>query len=128
MLKTLVIVNLCASGAHFLHNAVFLDSYPGPLWIPGAWFVVVVWLLVAGALVRGYLWHTQGRSKRATLAIGAYCASCILVFGHYLYGSPRDFDLLTNVLIVSEGAAGTALLLYFLGWVRSGAAGSVQRG
>lgn len=116
MLKGLVAANLVASGAHFLHNAVLLDSYPGPLWIPGPWFVVIAWCFVAAALVLGYTWHRQGKVKRAFLAVTAYCVSTFLVFGHYLYGSPRDFDVLTNVLIFAEGISGMALFVYFVGW------------
>lgn len=120
MLKRLVAINLVASAAHFFHNARFLESYPGPPWIPGPWFVVVAWLVIAAILVRGYFWHRAGHSRKALVAVSVYCASCILVFGHYLYGAPRDFDLLTNLLIVLEGLGGATLLVYFVGWARRG--------
>jgi len=116
VLKVLVVANLLASGSHFLHNAVFLEDYPGPPWIPGPWFVVAAWCLIAAVLVLGYRWHRAGEPRKALVAICLYCASCILVFGHYIYGSPRSFDALTNLLIVTEGAAGITLLVYFLGW------------
>lgn len=118
MLKALVAANLLTSGAHFFHNALFLEAYPGPPWIPGPWFVVVAWFLVAAALLRGYFWHRSGDSRKALVAISLYCVSCIFVFGHYLYGPPSDFDLLTNVLIVLEGVGGATLLIYFIGWER----------
>ena len=114
MLKILVVANLITSGAHFLHNAVFLDRYPGPPWIPGPWFVVVAWFVVAAVLVQGYRWHRAGRAVPALVAILAFCASCFFVFGHYAYGHPADFDLLTNVLIFAEGVGGAALLVYYL--------------
>ena len=47
-----------------------------------------------------------------------YCFSSLLVFGHYLYGPPRDLDLLANFLIVLEGAAALVLLSYFLALAR----------
>jgi len=128
VLKALVIANLVASGAHFLHNAVFLETYPGPPWIPGAWFVVLAWLVAAAALLRGYSWHRAGDPGKALVAISLYCASCISVFGHYLYGPPRDFDLLTNVLIVLEGVGGSVLFVYFVGWARHDVGGPVARG
>ena len=115
-----MIATLLASAAHFAHNALFLDHYPGPPWIPGPWFVVGAWFLVAVILVRGYWWHIQGKRTLARVAVTTYCLSCFLVFGHYLYGSPRDFDLLTNVLIFAEGISGIALLTYFVGGMRSG--------
>ena len=110
--------NLFASAAHFMHNAVFLETYPGPSWIPGPWVVVTAWFVVAAVLVRGYSWHRQGEPKRALVAVVAYCISCIFVFGHYLYGPPSDFEVLTNLLILMEGIAGFVLLLYFVGWGR----------
>jgi hypothetical protein len=120
-LRAVVVTSLCASGAHFAHNAVFLDAYPGPPWITGPWLVVAAWCVVASVLVRGYLWHLHGKRRRALAAVTAYCGSSLLVFGHYLYGHPRDFDLLTNALILTEGVTGIALLVYFVGWARRGA-------
>ena len=113
-LRGLVIASLVASAAHFFHNALFLETYPGPPWIPGAWFVIAAWLLIAMILVRGYFWHRAGHSRRALVAVSLYCGSCISVFGHYLYGSPRDFDLLANLLIILEGLSGGTLLVYFM--------------
>ncbi len=118
MLKNLVLANLLASAAHFAHNAAYFDAYPEPAWIPGPWFIVVVWLVVAPVLVMGYYWHRQGKPRRALAAVVAYCASGLLVFGHYLYGSPRELDFLTNFLIVLEGAAALVLLGYFLAVAR----------
>jgi hypothetical protein len=127
VLKALVIANLAASGAHFLHNAVLLETYPGPPWIPGAWFVVLAWLLVAAILVGGYRWHRARHPRKALVAVSLYCASCISVFGHYLYGPPRDFDLLTNLLIVLEGVGGIVLWVYFVGWARHHIGAGVER-
>jgi hypothetical protein len=118
LLKRLVVVNLLTSGGHFLHNAIFLNSYPGPLWIPGPGVVVAVWLVVATALVLGYRAHTKGRSIRAAIGISVFGVSCLAVFGHYLYGSPAHFDVPTNALILLEGGAGVTLLVYYFGFGR----------
>ncbi len=117
-MKNLVLANLLASAAHFAHNAAFFDAYPEPPWIPGPWFIVAVWLVLAPILVMGYYWHQRGRTRRARVAVVTYCASSLLVFGHYLYGSPRELDFVTNGLIVLEGAAALVLLGYFLALAR----------
>ena len=114
MLKPLFVLALVASAAHFGHNALFLDTYPGPPWITGPGMVVVAWLIAAAIGVLGYRWHRRGHRTKALLALGAFCASCLLGFGHYFYGPPSPLDLLTNALIVCEGIAGAALLLYVL--------------
>ncbi len=114
MLELLVVANLLASGAHFAHNAVFLDTYPGPPWIPGPWLVVGVWCVIAALLVRGYAWHLEGKRTRALAAVSTYCTSCFLVFGHYLYGPPRAHAMGANVFIVLEGAAAIVLFAYYL--------------
>lgn len=119
MLRTLVAANLVASGAHFAHNALFLDRYPGPTWIPGPGFVVVAWFVVASALLLGYRWYRRGKRRQALVALTAYCVSCFFVFGHYLYGAPGAFDVLTNALIVTEGVAGIVLFAYVVRHVRS---------
>jgi hypothetical protein len=116
--EALVAASLLASGAHFAHNALFLSSYPGPTWIPGPWFVVAAWVVVASVLVRGYLWHRSGKPTLALIALSAYTLSCVLVFGHYLYGPPSTFDHLTNALIFCEGISGVGLFLYYLLAVR----------
>ena len=118
MLTALVTANLLASVAHFAHNAVYLESYPGPDWIPGPWFVVCYWLVAAAVLVSGYAEYRRCRSKAGLAGMGAYCLSSQLVFGHYLYGAPRDYDLLTNSLIVLEGVFGMALLIFIVGLAR----------
>ena len=118
MMKGLVVATLVASGAHFLHNALFLDTYPGPPWIPGPGFVGLAWLVVAAILLCGYHWHRAGQHGKALAAVSVYGASCLAVFGHYLYGPPSELDLLPNVLIVLEGTSGIALLVYFVGWGR----------
>jgi hypothetical protein len=118
VLEALVAASLLASGAHFAHNAIFLSSYPGPTWIPGPGFVVAAWLVVAFVLVRGYSWHRSRRPTLALAALSAYTLSCVLVFGHYLYGRPSTFDLLTNALIFLEGISGVALFSYYVLVVR----------
>jgi len=118
------VASLTASAAHFLHNAVFLAEYPGPPWIPGPWFVIVAWLCVATVLLAGYAWHRRGRAGRAVVAVTLYCLSCLLVFGHYVYAPPADFDLLSNALIFSEGTSGMVLWVYFIGWGRRASTGA----
>jgi hypothetical protein len=85
-LKWLVILSLVASGLHFGHDAVFLSRYPGPPWIPGPWFAVLAWLVIATLLLLGYRW----------------------------YRPPSALDALTNGLIFFEGFTGAVLLGYFL--------------
>ena len=114
MLLILVVANLSASAAHFAHNAVFFEAYPEPSWIPGAWFIVVVWCVVAPFLALGYYWDRRGQPKRAAAAFFVYCASGLLVFGHYLYGPPRELSLLANALIFLEGVAALVLLGHVL--------------
>ena len=113
MLEKLIVASLIASGGHFAHNAIYLDTYPGPPWIPGPWFVVVAWCVVASVLILAYRWHRGGRPGPALAAFTAYSASCVLVFGHYLYGPPRDLSLVANGLIWAEGASGVSLIAYY---------------
>ncbi len=91
---------------------------------PAPWFIVVVWLVEAAVLVMGYYWQRQGKIRRALAAVVTYCASSFLVFGHYLYGTPRELDLLMNFLIFLEGAAALVLLGYFLAFARRDMMGS----
>jgi flagellar basal body rod protein FlgG len=64
LLKRLVVVNLLTSGGHFLHNAIFLNSYPGPLWIPGR---VVAQLRIAQATAESQITPLGGDLYRAAL-------------------------------------------------------------
>lgn len=110
MLKGLVVLNLAASAAHFAHNAAFFNGYPEPEWSPGAWFVVLVWLIIAPVLVWGYRWFERGLRIRALVAIIFFCAISLLGLGHYLYGSPGELSFLTNLFILAEAAAAVSLI------------------
>lgn len=112
MLKALIVANLAASAAHFAHNAIFFEGYPEPEWIPGGWFVVLVWLIIAPALVLGYRWFVRGSRIQGLLAVLFFCSVSLLGLGHYLYGSPSELSFLTNFFILTEAVAALTLMVF----------------
>lgn len=98
--------------AHFVHNAVYLQSYPN---LP-AWFtpdgVAASWLVIGGLGVLGWVLYRRVSRGAGLVAIAVYA---LLGFGgldHYLVAPPSAHTLAMNASIVAEAAgAGTVLAL-----------------
>jgi len=108
-----ILVNLAASGAHFAHNAAFLESYPGPEWMTRP-IIGIVWALAAAALLLGYRAYRKGARRVGSLGVILYCVVSLFGFAHYLYGPPGDLSAWANAFIVAEGAASLVLLTWVI--------------
>lgn len=111
MLEVLILLNLVASGSHFAHNGIFLESYPGPPWVSRP-VIVVVWVLIAAVLLLGYGLYRRGHRVGVFVACGVYGGASLLGLGHYMYGPPSELSAVANLFIVLEGAASVILLTY----------------
>ena len=100
----------CASLAHFVHNAVYLESYPNmpewltPLGVMAAWFVLALIGAVGGwMLIRG--------STRIGLAVLAlYAALGFAGLDHYAVAPVSAHSMVMSATIVAEVIAAAVLL------------------
>ena len=117
-LVTFMIVYGTTSLAHFVHNAVYLDTYPHlPAWITPV-VVLASWLVIAGTGVFGYCLYRWGSRAVGLMVIGLYA---LLGFGgldHYAVAPVSAHSTAMNATILGEVIAASALLVVI---VRTGA-------
>ena len=110
-LVTFMIVYGTTSLAHFVHNAVYLDTYPHlPAWITPV-VVFASWLVIAGTGVFGYCWYRRGSRAVGLMVIGLYA---LLGFGgldHYAVAPVSAHSMVMNVTILGEVIAASVLLV-----------------
>jgi len=109
-LRWLLVTCATASLIHFVHNAVFLDQYPGmPGWI-SRWVVYATWVAETLIGLAGY--RMVGRFRiPGLLTLAAYG---VLGFGgldHYAVAPVSAHSLTMNLTIWLEAATATLLLV-----------------
>jgi hypothetical protein len=111
-LLLLMIVYGAASLLHFVHNAVYIQSYPNlPAWIT-AIGVYASWCAIASVGVLGY-WIFRRISRPIGLVIIAIYA--LLGFGgldHYVVAPIGAHSIAMNATIFAEVSAAAVLLIY----------------
>ena len=110
LLLLLMIVYGAASLLHFVHNAVYIQSYPNlPMWITPL-RVYASWCAIATSGVVGY-WLYRRVSQPAGLVVIALYA--LLGFGgldHYVLAPMGAHSIAMNATILTEVTAAFALL------------------
>ena len=115
-----------ATSLHFVHNGLFLDSYPNmPAWISvGGVFGTLSGILMLG--VAGYLLLAAGRRR---LGLGLLAIYAALGFDGLLHYGRAPFGAHTgvmNVTILLEAVSGGVLLLVVIWLAATGAGRTAQ--
>jgi protein-S-isoprenylcysteine O-methyltransferase Ste14 len=110
-LLVLLVGFVCASLAHFVHNAEYISYYPGmPAWLTRE-HVYAVWLAQAGLGLAGlWLWR-RGWPAVGAAVIGIYGALGLDGLLHYTLALCSEHTLVANITIWSEVSLGLMLLL-----------------
>jgi len=116
-LLTLILIYGAASLVHFLHNAVYLESYPNmPVWLTPL-RVLASWLVVAGTGAVGYWLVRKGSTAAGLAAIALYAAFGFASLDHYAIAPVSAHSLAMNATIVAEVVAASVLLVAIAGRV-----------
>jgi len=116
-LLTLILIYGAASLVHFLHNAVYLESYPNmPVWLTPLG-VLASWLLVAGTGAVGYWLVRKGSTAVGLAVIALYAALGFAGLDHYALAPVSAHSLAMNATIVAEVVAASVLLVAIAGKV-----------
>jgi hypothetical protein len=111
-LLLLMIVYGAASLLHFVHNAVYIQSYPNlPAWITPLG-VYASWCFIASVGVLGYWLFRKGSQALGLLIIAVYA---LLGFGgldHYVVAPMSAHSIAMNATILAEVAAASVLLIF----------------
>ncbi len=108
-----------ASALHFIHNAVFLNSYPNmPDWIsPGGVFGALASVTAIGIL--GYILFVVGFRIAGLIVIGVYAAFGFDGLAHYSLAPVSEHTTTMNLTIWLEVAT-AALLISIVFWLITG--------
>jgi hypothetical protein len=111
-LLLLMVVYGAASLLHFVHNAVYIQSYPNlPAWITPLG-VYASWCAITSVGVLGYALLRKVSEPLGLLVIAVYA---LLGFGgldHYVVAPMSAHSIAMNATILTEVAAASVLLMF----------------
>jgi len=115
-LLPLILFYGAASLVHFLHNAVYLGSYPNmPAWLT-PFGVLASWLVVAGTGAVGYRLLRKGSTAIGLAVIALYAILGFAGLDHYAVAPVSAHSLAMNATIVIEVITASVLLIQ-VAWV-----------
>jgi hypothetical protein len=100
-----------ASLIHFVHNAEYLNDYPGPpaSWSRGA--VYIAWLAMTAVGGVGALLVYRGYELLGLILLALYAALGLDSLGHYVMAPlPAHTAMMNSTILLEVGAAGLVLL------------------
>ncbi|MBS0417124.1 MAG: hypothetical protein JSR66_05390 [Proteobacteria bacterium] len=110
-LLPLILIYGAASLVHFLHNAVYLGSYPNmPVWLTPLG-VLASWLVVAATGAVGYWLLRHGWTAVGLIAIALYAVLGFAGLDHYAIAPVSAHSWAMNATILIEVIAASVLLL-----------------
>ena len=110
-LLPLILIYGAASLVHFLHNAVYLGSYPNmPVWLTPLG-VLASWLVVAATGAIGYWLLRRGSTAMGLAVTGLYAILGFDSLDHYAVAPVSAHSLAMNATIVIELITAAALLV-----------------
>jgi hypothetical protein len=113
--KTFIAIGLLASWTHFVDNAIEITSYPEPGWITpfGIWVGLLVVVTIAlVALLR--------KKPDPLFFLAARTDALLLLSGllHFVFGSPTQMPIRSNITVLAEAIVGAALAATLLRTIR----------
>jgi len=110
-LPALLLGCAAASLFHYVHNAEYLDAYPGmPAWLTPA-RVYGAWLGVTAVGVCGYFAFRAGHALGGLILLAIYGALGLDGLGHYSLAPMSAHSPAMNLSILLEAVTAAALLL-----------------
>ena len=114
-LLTFILLYGATSLAHFIHNAVYLESYPNlPTWLTPLG-VLASWLVIAGIGAVGYWSFRKNRPALGLGMIALYAALGFAGLDHYTLAPASAHSWAMNATILGE-AVGASALLVVIAW------------
>jgi hypothetical protein len=109
----IVALNLVSTWLHYIHNAIFLDCYPGPDWFTPQMIILTVALMsVIGIL--GYWLYSRSAFLWSYVCLGLYSITSISSPGHYLYPIVVPMSTTMHSLIWLDALSGVTLISFLL--------------
>jgi hypothetical protein len=105
-----------ASLTHFVHNALYIDTYPNlPTWLTPA-VVYTSWLMTVAIGAFGYWSCRRGSTVAGLTLIGVFAAAGFGGLDHYTRAPISAHSMTMNTTILGEVVAASALLVV-IAWI-----------
>ena len=116
-LRVILGFSILSTAAHYAHNFVRMDDYPGGG--PAVKVAIVLsWPVLTAVGLYGYRLYAAGRFREARICLLLYAPLGLLTPAHFLYGNP-DIPAFFYATIFTDGVAGLAVV-GFVVWSATG--------
>ena len=116
LLRGILAFSVLSTGAHYSHNFVEMDSYPGGGPVVQV-LIVLSWPILTAIGLHGYRLYVQGRYHDAHVHLLIYSFTGLITPLHFLSGSP-DIAPFWYATIFTDFLAGAAIVA-FVAWSAS---------
>ncbi|HYN90536.1 MAG TPA: hypothetical protein VER75_01350 [Thermoleophilaceae bacterium] len=109
-LRAILAFSILSTAAHYSHNFVEMDSYPGGG--PAVQIAIILsWPPLTAIGLYGYRLYARGRDRDAHACLLIYSLTGLITPAHFLYGSP-DIPPFWYATIVTDFLAGAAIAAF----------------
>ncbi len=116
VLRVLLGFSIASTAAHYSHNFVDMDSYPGGGPVVQV-LIVLSWPVLTAIGLYGYRLYTRGRYRDAHVHLLIYSLTGLITPLHFVYGSP-DIPAFWYATIFTDFLAGASIVA-FVAWSAS---------
>jgi hypothetical protein len=107
-LRLILCFSILSTAAHYTHNFIRADDYPGSG--PAVQLAIVLsWPLLTAIGLYGYRLYAAGRFREAHVCLLLYAPLGLLTPAHFLYGEP-DIPTFFYITIFTDGLAGMGIV------------------
>ena len=108
VLRLILGFSILSTAAHYTHNFIRMDDYPGGgVGVQVA--IVLSWPLLTAIGLYGYRLYAAGGFREAHICLLLYAPLGLLTPAHFLYGEP-DIPAFFYVTIFTDAVAGLAVV------------------
>jgi hypothetical protein len=116
VLRGILAFSIVSTAAHYSHNFVEMDRYPGGGPVVQV-LIVLSWPLLTAIGLHGYRLYARGRYRDAHVHLSIYSLTGLITPLHFVYGSP-DIPAFWYATIFTDFLAGASIVA-FVGWSAS---------
>ncbi len=110
LLRVILGFSMLSTAAHYSHNFVDVDSYPGGGPVVQV-LIVLSWPLLTAIGLYGYRLYGQGRPRDAHVPLLVYSLTGLITPLHFVYGSP-DIAPFWYATIFTDFLAGASIVAF----------------
>jgi hypothetical protein len=112
VLRGILAFSILSTAAHYSHNFVAMDDYPGGG--PAVKVAIVLsWPLLTAIGLYGYRLYAEGRHHDARVHLLIYSLTGLITPLHFVYGSP-DIPAFWYATIFTDFLAGVSIIAFVL--------------